>query len=408
MNAPDNQILSGINVLDFGWGLVGSLTGKYLADFGAQVVRVESSARPDMPRMNPMVSMSSAKNPDDKPWFTHLNTSKYSLRLNLKHARAREIVAKLISWADIINENFSPGTLAKLGFDYEFARTVKPDIIMVSGSVYGQTGPHAKRRGIDGNGAALSGYLDATGWPDRGPVAPNLPYGDVVVPLLSVTAVVAALDYRNRTGKGQYIDSSMLEICTHQMTPALLDLQVNQQLQTRNGNRIAHAAPHGVFPCQGDDQWCAIAVFTDDQWRSFGTAIGSPPWTEDVKYKTLAYRKRNEDALEDRISSWTRQHASRHVMEMLQEAGVPAGVVQTMQDLYEIDPQLKERRFLVDLEHPVIGVFGHPTPPIKLSKTGAFVRTSPCFGEHTQFVCTEFLGMTIDGFDALQKEGVFE
>jgi crotonobetainyl-CoA:carnitine CoA-transferase CaiB-like acyl-CoA transferase len=408
MSDMNHQVLAGVKVLDFGWGLVGSITGKYLGDFGAQVVRVESSKRMDMPRMNPMLSMSSPKNPDDKPWFTHLNTSKYSLRLNLKHPKAKEVVEKLIQWADVINENFSPGTLTKLGFDYEFAKTIKPDIIMVSGSVYGQTGPHAHRGGIDGNGAALSGYLDSTGWPDRGPVIPNVPYGDVVVPLLSITAVVAALDYRRRTGKGQYIDSSMLEICTHQMTPALLDLEANQHPQTRNGNRIAHAAPHGVFPCLGEDQWCAIAVFTNDEWNSFCQVIGNPPWVQEKRFATLESRKLHENELEEMVSQWTRKHSARDVMKTMQASGVPAGVVQSMEDLCEHDPQLKEREFLVDLEHPVIGAFGHPTPPFKLSKTHARVRTSPCFGEHTRYVCTEFLGMTDDWFNDLELQGVFE
>ncbi|MBN1848421.1 MAG: CoA transferase [Deltaproteobacteria bacterium] len=408
MSITNNQALTDIKVLDFGWGLVGSITGKYLGDFGAQVIRVESSKRMDMPRMNPMLSMSSAKNPDDKPWFTHLNTSKYSLRLNLKHPKAKEVVERLIRWADVINENFSPGTLTKLGFDYEFAKAIKPQIIMVSGSVYGQTGPHANRGGIDGNGAALSGYLDATGWPDRGPVIPNVPYGDVLVPLISITAVAAALDYRRRTGEGQYIDSSMLEICTHQMTPALLDLVANNNLQTRNGNRVIHAAPHAVFPCLGDDQWIAIAVFTDDEWNHFCRIMGNPSWTKAPEFATLESRKQNEDELEERVSQWTRNHSAEEVMKTMQASGVPAGIVQSMQDLYEHDPQLKDRGFLVDLEHPVIGIFGHPAPPFKLSETPAQVRTSPCFGEHTRYICTEFLGMTDNMFNALEQQGVFE
>jgi benzylsuccinate CoA-transferase BbsF subunit len=404
----EKQALAGVKVLDFGWALVGSLTTKQLADHGAQVVRIESMSRIDLPRINPMTSMSSATNPDDKPWFTHLNTSKYGMCLNLKRAPSKSVIDRLIGWADVINSNFTPGTLTKLGFDYDYVKTIKPDIIMVAGSAYGQTGSMAHEWGVDGTGAALSGYLDLTGWPDRGPVGPNVPYGDVVLPFFIAAAIVSALDYKRRTGRGQYIDASMIEVCVHPITPALLDREANGRLQTRRGNRIAYAAPHGVFPCQGDDRWCAIAVFTDDEWQAFCHAIGDPPWTKEPRFATLKSRKENEDMLEELVAEWTRQHKAEEVMPIMQAAGVPAGVVQTMQDVLENDPQLKERGFLVPLKHPVIGVFGHPTPPYKLLKTKAQVRTSPCLGEHTEYVCIQLLGMSDEEFAELQQQGIFQ
>jgi benzylsuccinate CoA-transferase BbsF subunit len=400
-------ILSGINVLDFGWALVGSLTGKHLADHGAQVIRVESITRLDATRSTRQVSVSKGNNPDDKPWFTHLNTSKYSIKLNIKHPRAREVLDKLIVWADVVNENFTPGTLAKLGYDYEYMRKLKPDIIMVSSSVYGQTGPLAREWGVDGTGGALSGYLELTGWPDRGPVGPSSPYGDVVLPFFNAMAIVAALDYRRRTGKGQYIDSSMFDVCTHQITPALLDWQINEHLQTRNGNRIPYAAPHGVFPCIGDDRWCAIAVFTDQEWESFCNVIGNLPWTKNIKFSTLKLRKESEDELEQLVAEWTIKHTAEEVMQTMQAAGVPAGIAQTTQDIIEFDPQLKEREFLIPLKHPVLGVFGHPTPPFKLSKTKAQVSTSPRLGEHTEYICTQLLGMSDEQFINLLLEDLF-
>lgn len=402
------QALAEVKVLDFGWALVGSLTTKQLADHGAKVVRVESITRIDLPRANRMTSKSAANNPDDKPWFTHLNTSKYGMALNLKCAPARSVIEKLIRWADVINANMVPGTLNRLGFGYDYVKTIKPDIIMAEGSTYGQTGPIAREWGVDGTGAALSGYLDLTGWPDQGPVGPNVPYGDVVLPFFIAAAIVAALDYKRRTGKGQYIDASMLEVCVHQITPALLDWETNGRLQTRNGNRIAYAAPHGVFPCQGDDRWCAIGVFTDEEWEAFGQAIGNPSWTKEPRFSTLKSRKENEEALEELVAKWTEQHSAEEVMQILQAAGVAAGVVQTMQDIVENDPQLKEREFLVQLKHPVIGVFGHPTPPYKLLKTKAQVRTSPCMGEHTEYVCTQILGMSDSEFTELWRQGTFQ
>jgi benzylsuccinate CoA-transferase BbsF subunit len=362
----------------------------------------------DIARSNRAVSMSTANNPDDKPWFTHLNTSKYDMSLDLRNPRARGIIEKLIRWADVINANFAPGTLDKLDLGYKFAKSIKPDIIMAEASVYGQSGPLTNQRGIDGSGAALSGYLDQTGWPDRGPVGPNVPYGDSILPLFIATAIVSAVDYRRRTGRGQYIDASMLELCIHQNTPAILDWELNGHLQMRNGNRIAYASPHGVFPCIGDDRWCAIAVFTDDEWKGFCDALGNPPWSMEERFATLELRKMNEDALETLVSEWTVVHTAEDVMGMLQAAGVPAGVVQSMEDVVDRDPHLKAREFLIPLKHPVIGVFGHPNPPFKLTKTPPKIRTSPCLGQHNECICTGILNMSDDEFVELVQQGVFE
>ena len=289
----DQPALTGIKVLDFGWALVGSLTGKHLADNGARVIKIESSNRIDLSRTNRMVKISSGNNPDDKPWYSHLNTSKYSFAINLKSPLAKGVIEKLVAWADVVNENFTPGTLTKLGMDYEYMKRINPDIIMLSASAYGQTGPLAHEWGVDGTGLAMSGYLDQTGWPDRCPVGANVPFGDVVLPYINAMAIVAALDYRDRTGKGQHIDSSMVEVCTHMSTPQLLDLQANKHLQKRNGNRLENACPHGVFPCQGEDRWCAIAVFTENEWQAFCSAIGDPDWTKDNRFATLKRQELN-------------------------------------------------------------------------------------------------------------------
>jgi benzylsuccinate CoA-transferase BbsF subunit len=402
------QALAGVKVLDFGWALVGSVTTKQLADHGACVIRVESKTRLDNARATRSTSGSAGNNPDDKPRFTHYNTSKYGITLNLKHPEARKIINKLIKWADVVNENFTPGTMDKMGYGFDYVRGIKPDIIMVGGSVYGQTGPMARQWGVDGTGQAATGYFDLTGWPDRGPVGPNGHYGDVTLPLVLAAAIVGALEYRQMTGKGQYIDGSMVEVCIHHITPALLDWQANKHLQTRNGNRVPHASPHGVFPCLGEDRWCVITVFTDEEWKSFCNVIGNPPWTKESKFITLQGRKENEDELEKLVGKWTVQHTAEEVMHTLQATGVPAGVVQTMQDILEKDSQIKERGYLTPLKHPVIGVFGHPTPVYKLSKTKAQIRTSPCLGEHTEHICTKLLGMSDAEFVNLLQQGVFE
>lgn len=407
-NNMEQPALKGIKVLDFGWALVGSLTGKHLADNGAKVIRVESASRIDLSRTNRMVKVSTGNNPDDKPWYTYLNTSKLSLALNLKHPLAKGIIEKLIRWADVINENFTPGTLTKLGIDYNYAKTIKPDIIMLSSSAYGQTGPMAFEWGVDGTGLAMSGYLDQTGWPDRGPVGANAPYGDVVLPYINALAIISALDYKSRTGKGQYIDTSMVEVCIQSNTPILLDYQANNHLNKRKGNRIDFASPHGVFPCKGEDRWCAIAVFNENEWQAFCHVIGDPAWAKDSKFANLKYRKENEDELENLISQWTFLYTDYEVMYKMQEAGVPAGVVQTMADIVDNDPQLKEREFLVPIKNPVLGVFGHPTPPYKLLKTKARVRYAPSMGEHTEYVSINILGLSDEEFAELVGQNVFE
>ncbi|MFC1820900.1 CaiB/BaiF CoA transferase family protein [Thermodesulfobacteriota bacterium] len=407
-NHEPEQVLDQLKVLDFGWALAGNLTTKHLADHGAKVVKIESSKRLDLLRINQMVSMSKPGNPDDKPWFTYYNTSKYGITLDLKHPEAKDIIRRLILWADVINENFTPGTLDKLGFGYDYVKTIKPEIIMVSGSAYGQTGPLAREWGIDSTGSSLSGHRGLSGWPDRRPVNPTtIPYGDILLPYFIALAIVSAMDYKRRTGKGQYIDLSMLDILSHKTTPAIFDWVANKKLQVRNGNRIAHASPHGVFPCQGNDRWCAIAVFTDDEWTAFCHTIGNPSWSKEQRFATLESRKRNEDELEAFISDWTRRHSAEKVMRMMQDAGVSAGVVQNAEDLLEHDKQLKERGFLLPLEHPEIGVFGHPTPPYKLLKSKSQVRRSPCLGEHNEYVCKQFLGMSDDEFKELAEQGLF-
>lgn len=402
------QVLTGVKVLDFGWALVGSLNTKQLADFGAEVVRVESIHNLDLTRTSQTVSISKPNDPNDKPIFTHYNTSKYGITLNLKHKDARKVVDRLIRWADVVTANFAPGVLDKLGFNYEYVSKIKPDIIMAEGSIYGQTGPFSKLRGGDPQGSALSGYYYQTGWPDRGPVAPYAPYGDLIVPFFLAMAIIAALKYKHRTGKGQYIDASMLEVDVHNLTPFILDWQINKHLQTRNGNRIPYASPHGVFPCKGDDRWCAIAVFTDNEWQAFCHVIGNPSWTKEARFDTLKSRKNNEDELEKMVAEWTQQRSAEEIMQKLQEAGVAAGIVQNAQDIIENDPHLKERELLVPLKHPVLGVHNHPNPPYKLSKTPAQIRTSPCLGEHTEYVCTKLLGMSDEEFVELLGKGVFE
>lgn len=403
--------LAGIKVLDFSWALVGALTTKQLGDFGADVIKVESRGRMCLTRLDAQVSISKPANPDDKPWFAHLNTSKRGMTLDLKNPAARAVIERLLDWADIVVENFSPGTMRKLGLDYDAIRKRRPDIIMLSGSVYGQTGPLAQEWGIDGTGAALSSRMFMTGWPDRDPVIPSVPYGDAVLPLLMATAAVAALEHRNQTGEGCHIDASMFEVQVQQMLPALIDCQLTRQRSAvnpvRTGNRDANAAPQGVFPCRGQDRWIAISVCSDAQWLSLTQAMDRSDLARSPRFDTLEHRKANEGELENIVAMWTRGYDAHELMSKLQSAGVAAGAVQDAGDLLERDPQLQARGFLADAEHPVLGTFGHQTPPYKLSATPGQVRRAPLLGEHTRDVCLHDLHFTQAEFEQMQSTGVF-
>jgi crotonobetainyl-CoA:carnitine CoA-transferase CaiB-like acyl-CoA transferase len=395
--------LAGIKVLDFSWALVGALTTKQLGDFGATIVKVESAGRMCLTRMDAQVKVSTPRNPDDKPWFAHLNTSKQGMLLDLKNPESRTVLNRLIDWADVVVENFSPGTMKKLGLDYDQLSKRRPDIVMVSGSVYGQTGPLAQEWGIDGTGAALSSRIFMTGWPDREPVLPSVPYGDALLPLLMASAAVAALDRRSRTGEGAHIDASMFEAQVQQMVPAMIEQQLTHRAPQRCGNRVPDAAPHGVFPCDGEDRWIAIACEDDKQWRALRQLLK----VNDPRFETLAGRKHHEDELEHLIASWTRSQDAFALMRQLQDMGIAAGVVQNAGDLLERDPQLKYRDFLQDVEHSVLGTFGHHAPPYKLSRTPALVKTAPRLGEHTRQICLELLNMPVEEIGRLEKAGVF-
>jgi crotonobetainyl-CoA:carnitine CoA-transferase CaiB-like acyl-CoA transferase len=382
--------LDGVRVLDFSWALVGSITTKTLGDLGAEVVKVESRTRPCLSRLDVQVSASKPGNFDDKPWFAHLNTSKLSLALDLKQPQSREVLDPLIDWADVVVENFSPGTLEKLGLDYPRLATRNPGIVMVSGSVYGQTGPLAKSWGVDGTGAALSGRTFMTGWPDRNPVIPSAaPYGDVVLPFAMAAAVIAALEHRETRQRGCHIDASMYEVCVQQMREALLP----GAGADRMGNADPRMFHQGVYAARGVDRWVAVTFGTAAQWERFAQA-------EKVAADEAAGRNAT-------LARWCATREDGAAVERLQQLGVAAGVVQDMSDLMETDPQIRARGSLVPLQHAVLGEFGHMRTPMSFSRSESAPFRAPSMGEHNRRIATEICGLAPSRFEELEKLGVF-
>jgi crotonobetainyl-CoA:carnitine CoA-transferase CaiB-like acyl-CoA transferase len=376
--------LAGVRVLDFAWALVGSITTKTLGDLGADVVKIESRTRPDLSRLDVQVSVSEHGNFDDKPWFAHLNSSKRSVTLNLKEPAARKILRPLIEWADVVVENFSPGTMAKLGLGFDDLKALNPGIVMVSGSVYGQTGPLAQEWGVDGTGGALSGRTYLTGYADGDPVIPGaVPYGDVIVPYVMAACTAAALQARRATGRGCHVDASMYEICVQQMRPYLATAKSGGRPQ-RAGNADPGAHFQDVFPAAGDDRWVAITV---------------PDEAELARLKALTG---------DDIAAWTAGREDHAIVAELQAAGFAAGVVQDCCDMIERDPQLAERGALVTLDHPLLGPFGHIATPIRFSRDVPAPYRAPRMGEHGREVAATICGLSAERIDQLQAMGVFE
>ena len=403
----NKKLLDGIIVADFTRYGAGPIATKTLSSYGAEVIRIEGRSRPDVERL-------AGPFKDNIPGFNRgaafnqLNTGKLSVALNLAHPRGVELAKRLVAEADIVAENFAGGAMEKMGLGYDELKKVKPDIIMLSTCMQGQTGPHATRPGFGWHATALSGFYHLTGWPDREPVGPDGPYTDMVAPRLNVLAILAALDYRCRTGKGQYLDMSQYENGIHFMAPLVLDYTVNGRVANRMGNRSTYAAPHGAYRCRGDDRWCAIAVFTDEEWRSFVKVIGSPAWTEDPKFSSLPARKKNEDELDKLVEEWTISYSPEEVMAVMQAAGVGAGVVETGDDIMEYDPQLKHRHFFWEVDHPEVGKHRVPGSSLVLSKATCELRRSPLLGEHNEYILKEILNISNEEIAELVIEGVVE
>ncbi len=404
---PSQQrILKDVRVVDFGWAIVSPAAAGYLGFLGATVVTVESSTRLNIIRQaGPFKD--GIPHPDRSAFYTNYNAGKYSIVLELKNPRGMEIARKLIQWADVLMENFAPGVMGRLGLDYDSVKKINPSIIYTSSSQLGQNGPLAQFRGMGVQGAAMAGLYSVTGWPDGEPVGPFGAYTDLLAPKFLIPAILAALLYRRRTGKGQYIEQSQVEAGLNFIAPALMDYIVNKAVLNCPGNREPNAAPHGAYRCQGEDRWCAIAVYTDEEWKAFCRAIGNPPWTRDQKFATLLGRKKNEAELDTRVEEWTAGHPADYVMNHLQRAGVPAGMVAKAEDLHK-DPQLLHRQHYRRLNHPVIGPHSYDTPAFRFSKTPITVeRPAPCLGEHNQYICMEILGMKEEEFRSLEKDGIF-
>ena len=385
----------GVKFADFSWIGVGPITAKALGDHGATVVHIETDSPVDRLRMvGPFKDDIAGINRCQ--FFGSFNTSKLSLHLNLKTPAGLAIAKRLLTWADVALDSFTAGTMGELGLGYDVARELNPNIIMATTCLLGQTGPAARLAGYGYHAAAVSGFFEVTGWNDRPPAGPFNAYTDTIAPRFLATTLMAALDHRRRTGEGQFIDQAQMESALHFLAPELLDVQLSGTSARRNGNVAPTAAPHDAFPCAGTDQWCAIAIETDAQWRALRGALGDPAWARDPILDTLEGRLAQHELVDHHLSTFTSKHEPRALMDLLQRVGVPAGMVQRSSDHLH-DPQLAHRDFFRVLQHPEMGDVPYEGHQFKIAGYDNGPRMpAPCIGEHTYEVLSELLGMSDD------------
>jgi len=399
--------LAGVKVADFMWVAAGPWGMRYLADYGATVVRVESTTRIDTLRTigpykdaTPGVERSGA-------WAT-VNAGKLGLQLNLATPQGREVALRLADWADVVSESFAPGAAKRIGLDYETLSKSNPGLIMISSCLNGQDGPHAGLAGFGTMGAQIAGFGYLAGWPDRPPTGPMGAYTDFVAPKFTAAAILAALDHRRRTGEGQYIDFSQGEASTHFLGVALLDYTTNGRTWERSGNASPRYSPHGVYPAAGEDRWVAIVAADDAQWSALCEAIGEPLWLTDPCFATLEARVANRPALDAAIGAWTSVRSEDEIEGVLQAAHVPAHRASTSADVLA-DPQLAARGHFIEVDHAELGPVTIENSRMVFSGTPAqVVSPGPVFGQHNEQVLRDILGYSEDEFTDLLVAGVLE
>jgi benzylsuccinate CoA-transferase BbsF subunit len=385
--------LEGIRVADFTWVWAGPFCTLQMAHMGAEVIRIESMRRPCALRSLPPW-LEGQPGLNRSGYFNQYSQGKLGICLDISKPEAVEIAKRIVSTADVVAENFAAGVMERLGLGYETLSTLKSDVVMISMSGYGQTGPESQYVSYGPAQVPLSGMSSLTGYVGWQPMHVGMSYGDPNAGLHAAFAVLSALLCRERTGKGQYIDMSQWESTMALLGDGIMDYAMNGTQPPRDGNRIPGMAPHGMFRCAGEDRWISIACGSDAEWRALCEVIGRPELSEDDRFRTLEDRKSNEDELESVVSEWTSIQEPFEATKRLQEAGVAAFPPLMNREL-DADPHLAEREFFVEREHPEVGVMRHAGIPWRMSETNCEVsRAAPILGQDNDYVFGELLGMS--------------
>ena len=384
--------LAGLKVVEFSWVIATPSAVRILADYGATVVKVETESKPDTMRtVNPFVDED--PHPDNSVGYGVYNAGKRSLSLDLSNPESRPVVEDLIRWADIATESWAPGAAERMGYGYDDFSAINPRLIMLSSSLLGQSGPYSSLAGYGFMAAAIAGFYEITGWPDRGPAGPYGPYTDFLAPRVIVSSLMAALERRDRTGTGCYIDISQTEAALHYLAPAILDASINGRDPQRCGNDDPHMSPHGVYPTAGEDQWVAIAC-TDERWAALAATIGlggdgAAGWDQ-------AARRERAAEIDEAIAAWTSERSNADAAEALQAGGIDAYPVNNAQGCCD-DPQFAAREHHINVPQSHRGTMWTQNCRTRMSRTPPVVwRGGPCLGEDNYEVLAEFLGYDAD------------
>jgi crotonobetainyl-CoA:carnitine CoA-transferase CaiB-like acyl-CoA transferase len=394
----------GTNIIEFGSGAAGPIATRYFVEHGATVLRVESRSRPDFLRVYAL----GPDNPhglEGAPMFDGLNVGKRSVTLNLKHPEGVDVAKRIIrDWADAVVENFAPRAMRGFGLDYDTLAAMKPELVMLSSCLQGQTGPHRDYPGFGGQGAALSGFNWLTGWPDREPLGPYGTITDSLAPRFVASALAAGLLYRRRTGRGVYLDLAQVEAGSYSLSPWLLDYEHDGRIGKRMGNRSPRAVPHGAFACEGEDRWVAIACWTDDEWARLTGFLGF----DDPSLATLEARLERVDDVEAAVEAWTATRTREEIADLLQPAGIEAVPVYDFGDVHD-DPQIAHREHFVPLTHPYMGDGLYERTGTRVGDTPhGYERPGPTLGQDNDWVLGELLGLSPDEQKRLEADGALD
>jgi crotonobetainyl-CoA:carnitine CoA-transferase CaiB-like acyl-CoA transferase len=408
--------LAGLRILDMTQIAAGPYATLLLGFMGAEIIKLESCSRMDinrgLARPTPETyRMYPQGIPGERPWnrsahHVHRNGNKRSLTLDLASPQGKELFLKLTAICDALIENYRASVLDRLGLGYVQLAAANPQLVYVKISSQGATGPERDYGSLGSTLEQTAGLASITGYADGRPLMTNETYPDPVVGILTVGALMAAFRRRRQTGKGAFIDLSQREVAVTLLGEAVVDYSLSGRIAAPIGNRHPFMAPHGVYPCQGDDLWVAIAVSSDAEWRGLCQAIGQPELAEDARFATLPGRWQNQRALDEMLSAWTRGHDHYQAMQLLQDHGVPAGPVLTAGEVI-VDPHLEARGFWDTVDHPEAGTYRQVSTPWRLSKSPRRVTTpAPGLGEHNGYVLGELLGLSVEEIATLAAEGI--
>lgn len=401
-------------ICDFTGQLAGAGATKWLAAFGAEVIRIEDPVREgrwDILRtMPPFVD--ERRGVDFGGGFQNHNVEKKGITLNLRTERGKELLREIVKRSDVVSENFAAGVLEKWGFGYEALKELKPDIIYVSNCGFGHTGPYASFKTWGPIVQAVSGLTHTSGLPDLEPAGWGYSYMDHTGGMYMAIGILMALLHRERTGEGQWVDMACTEAGLTLHGPAILDWTVNGRPMRRpgmpNGNRSLGRpmAPHGIFPCDGDDEWVSISVRDDRDWQAFGSVVDAA-WVRDARFATTELRLEDETELEGLVAAWTRTREKFDVQRELLAVGVPAAAVQKPRERIDDDADTEEFGLWPTARHTKMGEVRCDGLPVHFSETDWRIENgAPCLGEHTEEVLASLLGLTSEQISRLREEGV--